>query len=115
MENKIIHNKKSKKFETVVDGVIAFVEYDNYPGGLDLFHTLVPKAIGGRGIAAALVKHVLEYAAENNLKVKPTCSYVKIYMERHKEQYAHLEERTEQKFKPMDGMTGHACGTKKPN
>jgi len=115
MEYTIKHNLKSNKFETIVDGVSAFVEYESYSQGLELFHTLVPKEIGGRGIAAALVKFALEYAKENNFKIKPTCSYVKVYLERHKEQYGFLEDKIDSKFKPMDGMTGHACGTKKTN
>ncbi len=114
METKIIHNPHSKRFETVLDDITAYVEYEEYVGGLDLVHTIVPKPIGGRGVAAYLVKHVLDYAAQNGLKVKPTCSYVKVYIDRHKEQYAHLEEEIESKFKQIEGMTGHACGTTKP-
>ncbi|MFA6769754.1 MAG: GNAT family N-acetyltransferase [Bacteroidales bacterium] len=115
MENKITHNLNIKRFETIVDGITAYVEYKNYPGGLDLVHTIVPKAIGSRGVAAKLVKHVLDYAASNNLKIIPTCSYIRIYVDRHKEQYGYLEEKIESKFKPIEGITGHACGIKKPN
>ena len=114
METKITHNQDTRRFETVVDGITAYVEYEEYPGGLDLTHTIVPKPIGGMGVAANLVKHVLDYAAQNGLMVKPTCSYVKVYIDRHKDQYAHLEEVIESKFKPIDGMIGHSCGTKKP-
>lgn len=44
----------------------------------------------GRGIAADLVKFALEYAKEHALKVKSTCSCVKVYMERHKELYGDM-------------------------
>lgn len=114
MENKITHNPSTKRFETVVDGITAYVEYQEYPGGLDLVHTIVPKPIGGKGIAAALVKHALDYAQSNSLKIIPTCSYIRIYVDRHKEQYGHLEEKIEPKFKPLEGMTGHTCGSEKP-
>jgi predicted GNAT family acetyltransferase len=113
MEIKIDHNRQDKRFETIVEGVKGYVEYKEYPGGLDLAHTIVPKAIGGRGVAAALVKYVLEYARKHNLKVKPTCSYVRVYMQRHKDEYGDLEDKIETKFPVMDGMFGHACGSDK--
>ena len=114
MEILIEHNQQEKRFFTVIDGITGYVEYIEYTGGLDLAHTIVPKEIGGRGIAAALVKHALEYAIANNLKVRPTCSYVRVYMERHKEFYGHLEDKTGNRFHAMEGMSGNACGTKKP-
>lgn len=115
METIITHNTSANRFETVVDGITAYVEYEKFPGGLDLVHTIVPKPIGGRGIAADLVKHALDYAASNGLKIIPTCSYIRIYVDRHQKEYGHLEHKIESKFKPIDGTTGHACGTTKPN
>jgi len=113
MERIIIHNEQTKKFETVEDGVTGYVQYETYPGGLDLTHTIVPKPIEGRGIAAAIVKHVLDYAGKNGLKIRPTCSYVKVYIERHKEEYGSLEDPIESKFKPIEGVSGAACGINK--
>ncbi len=113
MEIKIEHIRQENRFQTIVDGIKGYVEYETYPGGLDLTHTVVPKPIGGRGVAAALVKHSLEYAIQNNLKVRPTCSYVRVYLERHKAEYGQLEDKIVTKFQVMDGMSGNACGTKK--
>lgn len=39
-------------------------------------HTLVPPAIGGRGIAAQLVEALVADAREQGFKVRPVCSYV---------------------------------------
>jgi len=39
-------------------------------------HTLVPKSIGGRGIAALLVKDLVADARQNGFKIVPQCSYV---------------------------------------
>lgn len=116
MERIIIHNEQTKKFETIEDGITGYVQYEEYPGGLDLTHTIVPKPIEGRGIAAAIVKHVLDYALEHGLKVRPTCSYVKVYIDRHKEQYGSLEDAIESKFpavEALSGSTGMACGINK--
>lgn len=114
MQREITHNLQTHRFETVEDGITGYVEYEPYSGGIDITHTIVPKAIGGRGIAADLVKEALEYAGVNGLKVIPTCSYVRVYLERYKDQYGHLEEKSESKFPTMEGVSGHSCGVNKP-
>lgn len=48
-------------------------------------HTLVPPAIGGRGIAARLVEALVADAREQNFKVKPVCSYVVAKFDEHPE------------------------------
>ena len=52
---------------------------------MQLFHTEVPVAFEGRGIAALLVREAIEYAREKGLTVLPACSYVRAYMRRHPE------------------------------
>ena len=54
MDYIITHYPDNKRFETQVDGVVAFVQYRLSGDKLDIIHTIVPPAIGGRGIAAAL-------------------------------------------------------------
>ena len=39
-------------------------------------HTIVPRAIGGRGIAAKLVKRLVDDAREQGFKIVPQCWYV---------------------------------------
>ncbi|HKR92628.1 GNAT family N-acetyltransferase [Novosphingobium sp.] len=48
-------------------------------------HTLVPKAIGGRGVAARLVEAMVADARENGFKIAPICSYVVAAFDRHPE------------------------------
>lgn len=81
----ILHNEKDKRFETEVDGQFAYVDYIPYEGGLDFTHTWVPREIGGKGVAAALVDHALQYARDNHLKVIASCPYVKAYVQKHDE------------------------------
>jgi predicted GNAT family acetyltransferase len=50
-----------------------------------LTSTQVPAAVGGRGIAAELVKAALDYAGAQQLKIQPVCSYVVTYLQRHPE------------------------------
>lgn len=39
-------------------------------------HTIVPDAIGGRGIAAQLVERLVQDARKKGFKIVPQCSYV---------------------------------------
>lgn len=46
-------------------------------------HTLVPKAIGGRGVAARLVEALVADARDQGFTIVPQCSYVAAWFERH--------------------------------
>ena len=48
-------------------------------------YTGVPSAVGGRGIAAELVRVALAWAESQGYTVEPSCSYVEVYMRRHPE------------------------------
>jgi uncharacterized protein len=48
-------------------------------------HTVVPQAIGGRGIAALLVERLIEDAREKGFKIVPRCSYVAAKFAEHPE------------------------------
>lgn len=48
-------------------------------------HTLVPPAIGGRGVAARLVEALVADAREQGFRVDPVCSYVDRKFEEHPE------------------------------
>ncbi|SEG21860.1 GNAT family N-acetyltransferase [Parabacteroides chinchillae] len=85
MEYQIVHYPEKHRFETEVDGIKAYVEYRLYDGGLDILHTVVPRPIEGRGIAAALVKHAYDYARSNRLRALATCSYAVVWLNRHPE------------------------------
>jgi Predicted acetyltransferase len=64
----ITHLQDKKRFEITEDGYTAYVAYELFEGGIDITHTLVPKPLEGRGLASALVKHVLEYAGGQTFK-----------------------------------------------
>ena len=57
------HDEAQKKFWVEVDGYKADMSYHLKEGHLDIRHTLVPEAIGGRGIASMLVKTAYDYAS----------------------------------------------------
>lgn len=83
MEYKITHQPERHLFTTEIEGHTAYVEYILQNGALDIIHTIVPPPLEGRCIAAALVKRTYEYAREEGLKPKATCSYAVRWLERH--------------------------------
>lgn len=85
----IQHDPVAGRFTTTVDGLQGHVEYVEGEGVLTITHTVVPDAIGGRGIAGRLVQAALDYARGAGLKVVPRCSYAAGYMDKHPE-YADL-------------------------
>jgi uncharacterized protein len=48
-------------------------------------HTLVPSAIGGRGVAARLVEALVADAQRDGFRIDPVCSYVAAAFRRHPE------------------------------
>ncbi len=79
----IKHDTAAGRFETVVDGHTAHLDYELEDGVMRFTHTIVPDAIGGRGIAGRLVRHGMEHAREHGLHIVPQCSYVRAWLERH--------------------------------
>lgn len=85
MDYQIKHLPEDNKFVTEVEGETAWVEYTVYENYLNIIHTIVPRPISGRGIAASLVKETYEYALENGMKPQATCSYAVMWLKRHPE------------------------------
>lgn len=85
----IEHDSAGHRFTTSVEGTRAHLDYLRGNGVITITHTRVPDAIGGRGIAGALVQAAMEYARAERLKVNPACSYAASWMQRHLE-YADL-------------------------
>jgi predicted GNAT family acetyltransferase len=79
------HEPANHRFVALVAGHQAVLDYRRGDGVISLVHTGVPAAIGGRGVAAALVRAALDHARAEGLKVVPACSYVAAYFKRHPE------------------------------
>lgn len=79
------HAEAEHRFNIAVDGEQGYVEYEQADGIMTITHTIVPAAIGGRGIAGDLVRAALDHARATGLKVAPQCSYADAWMRKHKE------------------------------
>ena len=84
----IRHDTQRGCFCTEVDGLECMADYQLDGNRMTFTHTGVPSQLEGRGIAAALVRHALEWAKAQGLQVVPACSYVQAYLRRHPEYQA---------------------------
>ena len=87
-----VHEPSQHRWTVALEGELAVLDYTLADATMDIHHTGVPKALGGRGIAGALVRAALDYARAEGYRVHPSCSYAATWMDRHPD-YAGL--RTE--------------------
>ncbi|WP_341924257.1 GNAT family N-acetyltransferase [Nocardioides psychrotolerans] len=86
----VTDNTERHRFEITSDGAEAgFADYELAEGVIELTHTVVRDGFEGQGIGGKLVSHALDSARSRDLRVVPTCSFVKGYVEKHPE-YADL-------------------------
>lgn len=78
-------NPQRARFEAEVDGHVAVAEYELSPGVITFTHTVVPEALGGRGVGSALVRAALASARARGLKVVPKCEFFAAWFSRHPE------------------------------
>jgi predicted GNAT family acetyltransferase len=78
--------KTMSRFELEEDGETAYLEFElDRAGWITLWHTEVPQALRGRGLAGELAKTALEYARDNHLKVDVICPSVANFLSKNPE------------------------------
>ena len=85
MDYQLIKNEKENRFEVHIEGLVAFADYKLNKDKIAFTHTEVPEELSGKGIGSFIAKGILDYAAENELKVKPYCPFIKSYIDKHPE------------------------------
>lgn len=81
----IDHDAVAQRFVTTVDGHVGYTIYVLDGDIMVIDHTVVPPAIGGRGIAGKLVRAAFEHARSQGLRVRTDCSYAAGWVARHPE------------------------------
>ncbi len=80
-KHELIHNQERHQYEYHIGDNIARVEYiKSNNGEVYLTHTEVPAALGGQGIASALVDDVLQEIEHDDLKIVPICPFIANYV-----------------------------------
>ena len=84
-ELRVLHDAKKNLFYIPLSDnskVKAVLEYRLVgENGVDMTHTGVPVELRGRGIAARLAAAAFDFAVENRLKVTPSCSYIRKFLD----------------------------------
>jgi uncharacterized protein len=83
MNDTIVHDAAAHRFETLIDGYRAVLDY-RFEGDIaHLTQVSVPGPIEGRGVAASLTRAALDWARAESIAVVPRCPYVAGWIERH--------------------------------
>lgn len=81
----ITQDTRIGRFQAVVEGHACVLDYALSGGRMVIRHTGVPTAVGGRGIAARLVRAAMDWARAEGLRVVPQCSYAADFVARHRD------------------------------
>ena len=82
----ITDNAAERRYEARLDGTLAgWVDYGRVQTRLVALHTEVLPEFGGRGIASALVRRVLDDARAAGQTVTPRCPLFASHFQRHPE------------------------------
>jgi len=85
-------NPEVRRYEARIgDQLAGWVDYGRVQSRLVALHTEVPPEFGGRGIASALVRRVLDDARAAGQTVTPRCPFFKTHFKRHPEDADLLE------------------------
>jgi predicted GNAT family acetyltransferase len=82
-ESPLINNETDHRFEMIVEGQRAFIDYRHTGNDYLLIHTEVPESLRNKGIAAVLVEKTFNYLEENHFKMRPFCAYIQAYLKNH--------------------------------
>jgi predicted GNAT family acetyltransferase len=90
----INHDSRAHRLSTELEGQTGLLDYELDGQVMSITHTRVPRPIGGRGVAAELMRSALELAAANGWTVNPVCAYAVAYLKKHpaKAPDSHLDE-----------------------
>lgn len=75
-------NTAKSRFEYTVNGATAFADYRREGSTLYIDYVEAPPELRGTGAAGNLMKHIMEAAQRENLKVVPICGYAASWISR---------------------------------
>ena len=79
-------NQEAGRFTIALQGkVVGLTAYDERDGQRVFFHTEVDDAVGGRGLATALIGEALNRTRAQGLRIVPVCPTVTAYVKEHPE------------------------------
>ncbi len=64
---------------------IGYISFEIKNDTIIIISTVIYEKYQGKGMASTLIKEILGYAKNNSFKIKPLCSFVAHYIEKHQE------------------------------
>jgi len=84
------------KFEIEERGEVAYLEFEtDSQGWMTIWHTEVPPAMRGHGVAAELAQTAFEYAKQNSLRVDVICPIAASFLSKHPEYSANVGKKAD--------------------
>ena len=81
----VYDNAGAHRYELAVEGSTAIAAYRDEGSVRAFTHTEVPEALEGKGIASRLIAGALADVRAKGMKIRPACSFVAGYVDRHPE------------------------------
>ena len=77
-----VNNPSASRYELMIEGQMAVADYRLEGNRLAITHVETPPALRGKGVAAELMKFIVEDAHVKGLTIVPVCPYAASYMAR---------------------------------
>lgn len=85
------HDAAAHRFMLSFATAVAVLDYREHDSRtLEYYHTFVPPAMRGRGVASRLAAHALRYALAQGIGVIPSCPFIAAFIRRNTEYAAVL-------------------------
>ena len=84
MNQTVIDNAGSNRFELDVEGEIAHADYRVESETLYIDYVEAPAALRGTGAAGRLMEGIMTISSEKGYAVVPVCGYAAAWMRRHR-------------------------------
>ncbi len=81
----VMHDEARRRFYVVTEHGEAELLYKMEGRIMNMYRTFVPEADRGRGIAERLAVSAFGFAKDKRIKVRPGCSYIVEFLEKHSE------------------------------
>lgn len=85
MSLQITHRPEAGRIEAQVENSLCYIDYRQADNVMHILHTIVPEAVGGRGVAGQLTEFAFALARQRDWKINPVCTYTQAYLQRHPE------------------------------
>lgn len=77
------NNTSQNRYELEVEGHLALADYRIEGNKISITHVFVPEELRGKGVAAEVMKGVVEDANAKKLSIVPVCPYAAAYLKKH--------------------------------